>query len=66
MTITVDPALPPAFDSLPSNQTISCSEVDSVLLAISALGYSNGESDSCEISGQVNPQLLRSMMHVEV
>lgn len=50
--ITLLPAPPPAFTSLPANVTVSCEDVYNVN---TVLNYTNGLSGVCAISGSVSP-----------
>ncbi|MDX1409970.1 MAG: hypothetical protein R3330_17595, partial [Saprospiraceae bacterium] len=49
--ITVDPAPAPIFINVPQDTTLSCT--DAAALTATNLGYSNGESGACSISGTV-------------
>ncbi|TVR85723.1 MAG: hypothetical protein EA411_12285, partial [Saprospirales bacterium] len=54
-TIIVEPAPAPEFIDTPSDETITCSEASDFVAAVTALSYTNNESDACEISGEVSP-----------
>src|SRR5690606_4510246 len=57
-TITVEPAPAPAFVTLPVDETIECNEAAGYVAALTALAYTNGETDACEISGTVQPMIV--------
>ena len=53
--VTVDPAPIAAFDSLPADRDIACDQA--FAFVAQGLGYSNGESNTCDISGVAPPQV---------
>jgi hypothetical protein len=50
--ITLLPAPPASFTSLPANVTVSCADVYNVN---TVLNYTNGQTGVCEISGTISP-----------